>query len=51
MVPSDWFYWFVLALIQLVGTLAFAGLLSKAAKHHEKLPKLLCLLLVVTCAI
>ena len=51
MVPSYWFYYFVLGLIQLVGTLAFTGLFSKAAKHHEKLPKLLCLLLVVTTAI
>ena len=47
----DWFYYFLLAVISLFGTFAFVLLLVKAAKHHEVLPKLLCLLFVVPYAL
>ena len=43
----DWFFYILLALINLAGSIAFALLLGKTAKHHEVLPKLLCLLFVV----
>jgi hypothetical protein len=41
----------IYALIYLLGTCAFILLLVKAAKHHEVLPKLLCLLFVVPYAL
>ena len=47
----DWFYFLVLALIELAGTIAFALFLSKTAKTHEIIPMLLCLLLVISYAV
>lgn len=39
---------FIIAVIYLIGTLAFIASLAKALKHHDKTPKLLCLLLIIT---
>lgn len=39
---------FIIAVIYLVGTLSFMASGAKAMKHHDKTPKLLCLLLILT---
>jgi hypothetical protein len=39
---------FLAAVVYLFGTFAFIASLTKALKHHDKTPKLLCLLLILT---
>ena len=46
-----WFVSILMAAISFMGTLCFATLFAKAVKHHENIPKLLCLLMMVAYAI